>query len=148
MRLSEVFLRIGSSLVGWMIVYAWFIWLAVADIAGCGAEGDEIYRLLLGMAPIAAGSALLLRVTRPFEDIHRMLRWLAVPLALLLFKTLPVIWSVFNDVNLGGNSICAGSTRSGWQVAWAPVQAVVTVVCAFMVALVWRSSSHTDAHDD
>ena len=120
----------------------------VLGLAGCGAEGDEIYRLLLGFAPIAAGSALLLRVTRPFEDIHRMLRWLSVPLVLLLFKTVPVIWSVFDDVNVSGSTICAGSTRYGWQVAWAPVQAVATVVCIGMIALVWRSSSHSGTNDD
>ena len=138
MRFSEVFLRIGSSLAGWMIVYAYFIWLAVVRRAGCGADGDEIFRLLLGMAPIAAGASFLLRSTRPFPDIHRLLRWFGMPLLAMLLLTVPVMWNVFANVNLAGNSICADSQVSGWQQIWAPVQMIATAICIWMFVTVWR----------
>lgn len=138
MRLSEVFLRIGSNFTAWMVIYAYFIWLAVVRRAGCGADGDEIFRLLLGMAPLAAGAAFLLRSTRPFPDIHNILRWLGIPIFGLLFLTVPVIWQVFVEVNIGNGAICGAEIRAGWHWIWAPLQMIATTVCIAMVLLTWR----------
>ena len=52
MRFSEVFLRLGVSLVSWIVLYAYLLWLAVAGKVGCGPDGDEVFRLLLGLAPL------------------------------------------------------------------------------------------------
>jgi len=134
--MSEVFLRIGCSFTAWMVIYAYFIWLAVVERAGCTADGDEIFRLLLGMAPLAAGAAFLLRTTRPFPDIHRMLRWLGIPLIGLLFLTIPVIWDVLNLVNVNGGTICDFEVRASWHAFWAPVQLAATGIC---IAMVWRA---------
>ena len=60
MRLSEVFLRLASALVAWMVIYAYVIWLAALHAIGCGPDGDEIFRLLLGMAPLALGGGMML----------------------------------------------------------------------------------------
>ncbi len=51
MRFAEVFLRLGSALVAWMMMYAYFLWLAAVYVVACGADGDEMHRLLLGLAP-------------------------------------------------------------------------------------------------
>ena len=83
MRFAEVFLRLGSSLVAWMMVFTYLVWMAALHAMGCGPDGDEMHRVLLGIGPLALAMALALRSTRPFPDIHRMLCRLAWPAALL-----------------------------------------------------------------
>ena len=56
----------------------------VLHVTGCGPDGDALHRLLLGLVPVTLVFAFLIRVTRPFAEIHAMLRWLGVPLGLLL----------------------------------------------------------------
>lgn len=142
MRPSEVFLRLASALVGWMILYAYFVWLAALRNIGCGPDGDEMFRLLLGILPFAAGSALALRLTRTFDEIHAILRWLAVPLALLVPFCLLHIWSVFDAVNRQGNSICgATADPQTWETIWAPLQFLAVAFCAWMLIRTWRSLS-------
>ena len=139
MRASEVFLRLGSSLVAWMVLYAYFIWLAVLHKAGCQAGSDEMHRLLMGILPFAVGSAFLLRLTRPFTEIHSMLRWLAVPLALLLPVAVPAVWHVMSAVTLDGSAICGTGQRAPWQILWAPLQLLTIGTCIWMIVTVWRS---------
>jgi len=141
MRLSEVFLRIGSTLAAWMVIYAYFIWLAVVQRVECGVDGDEIYRLMLGMAPFAVGASFLLGASRPFPDIHRMLRWLGLPIAGLLLLAAPVIWQTLVVVNLEGGAICDGVPKSGWQHYWAPVQLIATGLCIWKLLTVWRPAT-------
>ena len=51
MRFAEVFLRMGTALVAWMMLLTHFVWLAVLHVIGCGPDGDEMHRLLFGLAP-------------------------------------------------------------------------------------------------
>ena len=139
MRLSEVFLRLASALVAWMVIYAYFIWLAALGKMSCGPDGDEIYRLLLGMIPFAVGGSFLLRVTRAFSEIHLILRWLAVPLAILLPFALKNLWAVLQRVNVEKNPICGDGVVASWQVYWAPLQFLAITVCVWMIFRVWRS---------
>lgn len=141
MRLSEVFLRIGSTLAAWMVIYAYFIWLAVVPRVECGVDGDEIYRLLMGMAPFAVGASFLLGASRPFADIHSMLRWLGLPIAGFLLLAAPVIWQTFLTVNLGGGAICDGVLESGWQSYWAPVQFIAVCLCIWKLLTAWRAAT-------
>jgi hypothetical protein len=139
MRLSEVFLRLASALVAWMLIYAYVIWLAALHAIGCGPDGDEIFRLLLGMAPLALGSAMLLRVTRSFPEIHSILRWLALPLLVFLPFVLRNVWTIVQTVNIDRGPLCGQATAGGWQPYWAPVQLIVIGFCAWMIASMWRS---------
>ncbi len=114
MRFAEIFLRIGSALVAWMVLYAHFLWLAALRTIGCGPDGDEIYLLLLGMVPLSCGASLLLGVTRQLPEVHSMLRWLALPLLLLLPLALWSTWTVIVPVHIHGEPICgAGETLPG-----------------------------------
>ncbi len=141
MRFAEVFLRMGTALVAWMMLFTHFVWLAVAHVAGCDPDGDEMHRLLLGLAPFTCGFALLTGVTRKFPDIHAMLRWLFVPLLLLTPFCVRTIWGVFNTVNVAGQAVCADGQPPVWQQFWAPVQ-LVTVLTVILVAVhFWRSTS-------
>jgi len=140
MRFAEVFLRLGSSLVAWMMIYTYVVWLAALPAMGCGPDGDEMHLLLLWLAPISSIFAFVLRVTREFPDIHRMLSWLGVPIALLLIVALPNVWSVFMRTNSNGMSICSAGRPESWQLFWAPIQfAALLAITAFIIN-VWRNS--------
>ena len=145
MRFAEVFLRMGSSLVAWMMLYAYVVWLAALHAIGCGPDGDELHRLLLGLALLAVGFSFVLRVTDPFAEIQNILRWLGAPLLLLLPFALRSIWSIFNTVNLGSSAICANEPPAGWQLLWAPLQVLALLIVAYGLIRVWRSVAPTVA---
>ena len=54
MRFAEVFLRLDSALVAWMVLYARFLWLAVLFRLGCGPDGAETHKVLPGHDDIAS----------------------------------------------------------------------------------------------
>ena len=136
MRFAEVFLRLGSSLVAWMMVFTYLVWMAALHAMGCGPDGDEMHRVLLGIGPLALAMALALRSTRPFPDIHRMLCRLAWPAALLGLFALKNIWVVFERTHLDGLAICAQQAPSTLQLIWAPAQFfVVLALAALLIAL-------------
>lgn len=139
MRFAEVFLRLGCALVAWMMLYAYFVWLAALHAIGCGPDGDEIHQLLLGLAPFTVGFAFLLRVTRPFAEIHSILRWLAIPLLLLLPFAVHGVWQVFQSVNRDATAICASGAPETWQTLWTPIQLLTLLLVLYMVFKVWRS---------
>lgn len=140
MRFAEVFLRLGSSLVAWMVLYAHFLWLAAVHAMGCSSDGDEMYRLLLGMAPITCGFAFALQLTRPFPDIHRILRWLGVPIVFLLLLAIRSVWQVFVRVNLESLAICGNAEPSGWQLLWPMTQLVTMLLVTYMIFNVWKNA--------
>lgn len=129
------------------MLYTHVIWLAALSAMGCGPDGDEIYRVLLGLAPVTAGFAFLLRLTRPFAEIHSMLRWLAMPLLLLLPFAGRSLWQVFQLVNLGAAAVCAESAPPTWQTLWVPVQVLTLLWVSYMVVGVWRSVRIDAAQD-
>ena len=139
MRFAEVFLRLGSALVAWMMLYAYFLWLAAVYVIACGPDGDEMHRLLLGLVPFVGGFAFALQVTRPFTEIHSMLRWLGVPLFLLLPFALRSVWKLFQTVNLNAAAICTDHVPPTWQTLWAPLQMITLLFALYMIVRVWRS---------
>jgi len=140
MRFAEVFLRLGTSLVAWMMLFAHFLWLAALYVMECGPDGDEMYRLLLGLAPFTCFFALLIRVTRPFADIHRMLRWLAIPLLILLPFSMRSIWRVVRSVGADSTTMCSSAEPVIWQQIWAPAQVITLLFVIYGVLRVWQES--------
>ncbi len=69
MRFSEVLLRLGCHLVGWLIIYSHCIWLGLIPQIGCGPEGEELYRLSLGFSPLVIGAALLLGLANKLTSV-------------------------------------------------------------------------------
>ena len=84
MRFAEVFLRLGCSLVGWMVLVAYVLWLAVAGRVACDGDAIALYRLLMYAAPIATLLTLMTGLTRSMPEIHRLMRWIGVLPGLLL----------------------------------------------------------------
>ena len=139
MRFAEVFLRLGSALVAWMVIYAHILLLAVLFRLACGPDGDEMHRLLLGLAPVAIGASFALRATRPIAEIHSMLRWLAVPLLLLLPFVGRSIWQAVEATINNEAAFCADVPPSAWQIVWAPAQIVTVALILYGAYRVWRS---------
>ena len=130
MRFAEVILRVGVGLVAWMLLYAHVLWLAALRNIGCGPDGSEIHAVLTGLAPLTIAAAFLIRASRPLAEVHSMLRWFAIPLALLMPLAAWSIVDVFRTVNLGGLAICSASDPVVWHHMWAPVQAAVLILVA------------------
>ena len=133
MSFSQVVLRIGTSLVSWLVLFAYGIWLSVVDTAGC-TDVNELFALLLGAAPFAVGAAVAVRATRPFADIHRMLRWGLLPLAILLILSAPAVWDHLQQVTLDGAGFCTQQSQAAWEPWWAPVQVIAMVVVLVVLA--------------
>lgn len=138
MQFAEVFLRLGSALVAWMLLYTHFLWLAALHAMGCGPDGDEMHKLLLGLVPLTCGAAVLIRITRPFDEIHRMLRWLAAPLLLLLPFALRSVADVAGMIYSGGTGPCGAGSATGWLQFWVPAQLLMLILSAWMMLHGWR----------
>ena len=143
MRFSEVFLRLGCALVAWMMLYAHFIWLAALGNIGCGPDGDELHKVLVGLAPVTIGFAFLLRMTSPLEEIHRILRWLGLPLAAVMLVGAYHVLVISRAVYATGEGICSSGAATAWHQFWGPAQLLAIVVSAAMIIRVWRSSAAT-----
>jgi hypothetical protein len=141
MRFSEVFLRLGCALVAWMVLYAHFVWLAALGSIGCGPDGDELHRVLMFFVPITIGFAFLIPMTRPLEEVHRILRWLGLPLAALMVAGTYQVFVISGPVYAAGQGICSTGNAAGWHQVWGAAQMLAIVVCAAMVARAWRSTS-------
>ena len=144
MRFAEVFLRLGCALVAWMVLYAHFVWLAALGNIGCGPDGDELHRVLLGLAPVTIGFAFLLRMTRPFEEIHRILRWLALPLAAFMLAGTYQVFLITRSVFVTGLAICSTVDAAAWHQLWGPVQMLAVIVSAAMIIRVWRAATENN----
>ena len=144
MRPAEIFLRIGSALVAWMVLYAFFVWLSVLHRVGCTTNDDEFFFLLMFVAPLAMGSALALNATRSFNDIHKILRWLGFPLLLTSIVAIRNILVVFDRVNLKNSYICPDTAVATWHEYWAPVQIMGILFCIWIIGTLWRNESHPE----
>ena len=139
MSVPEVLLRLGCVLVAWMVVYTHCIWLATLGRIGCGPDGDEMWRLLLGFAPITIGFTLLLSAMRRLPEIARILRWAALPLLVLVpVAALPVI-SAFKSTTFGGMPIC--HNIAAWHAWWAPGQFITLVIISVAAIRAWRTAN-------
>lgn len=133
MRFAEVFLRLGTALVAWMMLFTHFLWLAAVHVIGCGPDGDELQRVLLLLAPVTCVFAFLVGVTRPFDEIHKILGWFRWPLAILVALALRSIWGTARRVNLDGVALCGPGTPSAWEQYWSAAQLAVCVLVAIVV---------------
>ena len=66
-----------------MMLYAHIVWLAALQVMGCGPDGDEMHRLLLGLAPVTVGFAFL--AERFHFRVRNGIGWF--PLAIAARKT-------------------------------------------------------------
>jgi len=138
MTAIEMFLRLGCSLVGWMVLYAYCLWMATLRVIGCGVDGDQFWRLLFGFAPVALGFAALIGLSARLPSIHQILRWGVVPLLVLVPLAVWPAWTTFDLVNLQGKGICAAAPSSSWQLWWAPAQFATLLLISAAAWRAWR----------
>ena len=141
MRFSEVFLRLGSTLVAWMILFTHVVWLAALGGMGCGPDGDELHLVLLWLMPFTIGFSFLLHMTRPFPEIARILRWLSVPWIGLAITGIYKNWSSTTAVYSSGRGICGGNDVVPWHTFWGPLQLLGLAIVAVMVLRLWRDAA-------
>lgn len=141
MSVIEALLRLGCSMVAWMVIYTHCIWLATLRVTGC-TDGDELWRLLLGFAPITLLFCLLLGSSHKLVEVHRILRWFATPLVILIPLGLVTIWPSLLTSSIDGQAICAtdataleaGTVTPSWHIWWAPLQ-IGTLICISVTAI-------------
>ena len=136
-RLPDLLLRIGCTLVAWMVIYAHLLWVAVLPNTGC-TDGDALWRLTLGFAPIAVGFSLLLRAVHVLPEIYATTRYFALPAGLLILLAAKAVVATLTDSTLGQASICGIEPTPGWHAWWAPVQIAVLSALAVQCWRSWR----------
>ena len=135
-KIAEMLLRLGCSLVGWMVVYTHCIWLGTLRVVGCGPDGDELWRLLLGFVPFAVGFSFLLTSTARFTEVAKILRWLAVPLVVLIPLAALPVFSAISSTTFASQPIC-GPSLAAWHAWWGPVQLFTLIVVGWRVFRAW-----------
>lgn len=138
MSTIEVLLRLGCTMVGWMVIYAYCIWTATLRVVACTANGDEMWRLLLGFAPLAIGFAFTLSAVAKLPEVHKLIRMLALPLVVIIPLALWPIWTTLEIATLQGLPICKESPAGAWQAWWAPIQLFTMLIVANFVFRAWN----------
>lgn len=121
MNAAELFLRLGCTMVGWLMVFTHLLWLGTLRVVTCNSDGDAMWRMLLALAPLAVMFSFTLTLTRKLSAVHSMLRWGIAPTVLLSALALLAVWPALQNVTLAGEPICA-IEDVGWHAWWAPVQ--------------------------
>lgn len=143
MRLAEVLLRIGSALVAWMMLYTYFLWLALLT-PKCENGGDDLFALLTFMAVIAIGASLLLRVTRPLPEIHQILRWLGLPVCAIALLAIPRVLQTLNTRNFSNGRVSVDTVVDCAPSYWAPLQLVTVLFCIWMIFTLFRPTTRAN----
>lgn len=134
MRFAEVFLRLGVALVGWLVIIAYLLWLAIVPQTPCNGDEASLWQVLLYAVPVVLMFAALLNASQQIPAIHETLRWLSVPALLLSLLAARTLFATFMSSTLGTEPVC-GLSQTGWSSLWAPVHALVFMVLAVQF---WR----------
>ncbi|MEM7220544.1 MAG: hypothetical protein AAF515_19440 [Pseudomonadota bacterium] len=142
--MADIFLRLGVTLVAFMVIIGHLLWLSILPQIDCSADGSELWRALFWMAPLTLTFALLLLVSRKLPSIVQSIKFACVPVALLLPLALYGILPTLSASSIGGQPICAevaGYTSLLWERSWAPAQLFLVFVIAVQVWRYWRMAA-------
>ena len=137
---ASVFLRLGITLVAYMVLVAHLLMLAIVPQTKCTGEGTEIWVAIFAMSPLTFIFALLLLASRPLKSVVQMLKWGCVFIVLLLPFALIATLPIFGSTTLGNAPICPGISAYSnlvWQQAWAPLQMGLIVLIGVQAARYW-----------
>jgi hypothetical protein len=136
MGAAELMLRLGCSLVAWLVLLAHCLWLAALDVVECGDAGARPWFAMLLWTPMTLAFAVLLRVGFVVPGVGGALRLpavLVIPLAVLASRA---ALTTLADVNLRGGSIC--DSAASWTPFWAPAQLATLVTIGAVAIGAWR----------
>lgn len=137
MTVAEILLRIGCTIVAWLVIYTHCLWLAVVKQVGCESDGDALWRLLLGLIPVTFAFGLLIGAANKVGSVQPMLRLGAAPLVLLVPLAIFAVWSTFEASTLGNDPIC-GIPDVTWHRWWGPAQFLIVLYISIMAYRNWR----------
>ena len=143
MRPAELFFRLGSALVGWIVVYAYLLMVAVIPRSSCSLTNDGLWLPTLYMAVLVAVCVPLMQLG---TFLRESLRWLAAPLVLLWPLALLAVLPYVNEATVDGKHVCAvlnpsfaPDSQPGWHRLWAPAQLLALAAVAWSVWRYWRT---------
>lgn len=125
-----------------MMLYAYVLWFAALHSLACGPDGDAMHRLLLGMLPFTIGAVFALRITHPLPEVHSILRWLGVPLLLLMPFCLRSLWDVIAVVHLESVGLCTEVPPPVWQQFWSLLQLATLLLLGYRLLMAWRDAKN------
>lgn len=137
---ASVFLRLGTTLVAYMVLIFHLLLVALVSQLKCNGDEPPIWVLTFFTAVIAFVFALALLVSRPLKSVVPMLKWGCLPVVALLPFALIAVLPVFGGSTLGGAPICPGISAYSnlvWQQAWAPLQMGLLLIIAVQAVRYW-----------
>lgn len=138
MNAAELFLRLGCTMVGWLMVFTHLLWLGTTRVVSCGTEGDALWRMLLALAPLAIAFSFTLQLTRKLPAVHNMLRWGIAPTIVLALLALLAVWPFLLNATLAGQPICE-LPDTKWHPWWAPVQLLAIALLVYKAIEAFRT---------
>lgn len=141
MRPAELFFRLGSALVGWLVIYAHLLMIAVIPRSTCSPDNPGLWQPTLITWLLTAAAILLVRLGEPFRDT---IRWLTIPLAPLWLAAAWALLPYLVSATVGGAHVCTvlnpdfGAPAALWHRLWAPVQTAALTVIAWAALRYWR----------
>lgn len=149
MRLAfaNVFLRLGCTLVAFMVLFGHLLWISILPKIDCATDGHALWFALFWMSiPTLIFTALLL-ASKPLTAVTSGLKWLCIPVILLLPLALLGVWPTLQDTTFGGAPICEHpanfNSSMTWQVWWAPLQFVVLTAICIQTVRYWRMAAES-----
>ena len=119
---ASLFLRLGCTLVGFMVLFGHLLWLSILPRIDCATSGHELWSALMLMAAPSLFFAALLLASRPITAVTGGLKWLCVPLLLMVPLALIGLWPTLQTTTFGGSPICPDPANSApaalWETLW------------------------------
>ncbi len=137
---ASVFLRLGITLVAFMVLIFHLLLTALVAQLKCNGDDPGIWVLTFFSATIAFFFALTLLAARPLQSVVQTLKWGCLPVVGLLPFSLIAVLPILGASTLGGEPICSGTSAYAnllWQRAWAPVQVGLMLLIAVQAARFW-----------
>lgn len=137
---------------GWLLIYWYSLMLVGPLMTTCTMASDDAWRAvwLLGVPAAVLALPLLMVGLRD----SRLLRWLTLPIPVVLLLALPQLIAEFDYATLGGGHLCDlkvlpdsyGVSAPQWHRYYAPVQLALLLACAVFAVLYWvRARTNTGA---
>jgi hypothetical protein len=144
---AEVFLRLGCTLVAFMVLIGHLLWLSILPRIDCSTDGASLWFALFGLAPLTFVLALLLLTSRPLTSVVSMLKWGCLPVGLLVPMALLGTLPTFSATTLGGAPICPDISAQAlpvWQQVWGPVQLGLIALIAIQTLRYWMMANQAE----
>ncbi len=141
-----------AGVFGWLLIYWYSLTLLGPLMTTCTMASDDAWLAVwFGGVPAA-----VLALPLVLAGMHRSksLRWLTLPLPMVLLLALPQLIAEFDYATLGGGHLCDlkvlpdsyGVSAPRWHRYYAPVQLALLLACAVFAVLYWaRAPAETGA---